>query len=134
MTASAWLGGELVYRRRVGVNHAQIKAEPTEWTPVMSAEDLEAEGVPQRVEVDGYPLLLYRYEGELHAIDAVCAHAGGPLDEGSFDGPCVTCPWHQSVYDIRNGHVVHGPSTYSQPYYETRIQDGEVYVRAVTSS
>jgi nitrite reductase/ring-hydroxylating ferredoxin subunit len=41
----------------------------------------------------------------------------------------VECPWHQSVYDLQDGSVVHGPSTYAVPAYETRTVDGKVEVR-----
>jgi nitrite reductase/ring-hydroxylating ferredoxin subunit/uncharacterized membrane protein len=126
--ASAWLGGELVYRHRVGVNHNEHRTQPDEWTDVMSADDL-AEHEPERVEVEGYDVLLYRYGGTVYAISAVCAHAGGPLEKGKFDGFCVQCPWHDSVFDLRDGRVVHGPATYVQPKYATRIQDGRIEVR-----
>jgi nitrite reductase/ring-hydroxylating ferredoxin subunit/uncharacterized membrane protein len=127
-TISAWIGGELVYRLRVGVNHSKHTSKPDEWTPVMAADDLH-EHDRVRVEVDDVPVLLYRYGGTIYAINAVCSHAGGPLEEGTFEGHCVQCPWHDSVYDLRDGSVVHGPSTFGQPHYKTRIQDGQIEIR-----
>jgi len=59
----------------------------------------------------------------------VCAHGGGPLEEGSFDGTEVTCPWHDSVYDIHDGSVVNGPSCYAEPAYEVWVQDGMIALR-----
>lgn len=126
---SGWLGGELVFRRRVGVAHNEPVREPKEWTPVGVAEDLP-EGQPRRVEVDGQAALLYRYEGQIYAISAVCGHAGGPLELGTFDGACVMCPWHQSVFDVRDGRNVHGPATFSQPTYLVRVRDGQIDLRA----
>lgn len=125
---SAWLGGEMVYRFRVGVNHAKGSSEPEDWHPVMMEINL-MENEPQRIDVDDTPVLIYRHEGKVYAISAVCAHAGGPLDEGLFYDTCVQCPWHDSVYDLRDGHVVHGPSTYNQPSYETRIRNGHIELR-----
>jgi nitrite reductase/ring-hydroxylating ferredoxin subunit len=107
LMGSAWLGGEMVYRLRVGVNHSEPSTQPDNWT-----------------------VLLYRHNGAVHAIGAVCAHAGGPLEEGKFYGYCVQCPWHDSVYDVRDGSVVHGPSTYAQPLYEARVFNGEIQIRA----
>jgi nitrite reductase/ring-hydroxylating ferredoxin subunit/uncharacterized membrane protein len=126
---SAWLGGELVYRHRVGVDHADREAKPEDWTPVLSIIELN-ENESRRVEVEGLPILLYRHNGEIMAVGATCAHAGGPLNEGTFDGYCVQCPWHDSVYDLRDGDVVHGPSTYRQPTFETRLMNGQIEVRA----
>jgi ferredoxin-NADP reductase len=34
-------------------------------------------------------------------MDAVCSHEGGPLEDGSIEGYCLICPWHQGIFDIR---------------------------------
>lgn len=124
----AWLGGHLSFDKKVGVNHADKPSEPTEWTAVLDAAELR-ESKASRVEVEGQPVLLYRYGGTVYATGALCPHAGGPLDEGTFDGHCVQCPWHDSVFDLRDGGVVHGPSTYPLPKYQARIHDGSIEIR-----
>lgn len=126
--AGAWLGGHLVYDRQVGVNQADSDSGPDEWTTVMQQENLD-EATPERVEVDGAPVVLYRQGGRIRAIGAVCPHAGAPLEEGKFADGCVTCPWHDSVFSLEDGAVVHGPSTYPVPAYEARIQGTEIQVR-----
>jgi nitrite reductase/ring-hydroxylating ferredoxin subunit/uncharacterized membrane protein len=128
LLASAWLGGELVYRYKVGVNRTPKPKGPDHWEPVLDEGEL-MEDVPQRVEVEGVPVLLYTHEGTIYAMGAVCGHDAGPLDEGSFDGAEVTCPWHQSVYDVRDGSVVHGPTCYSEPAYDVRVFDGKIELR-----
>jgi nitrite reductase/ring-hydroxylating ferredoxin subunit/uncharacterized membrane protein len=128
LTVSAWLGGELVYRYQVGVNKSRRAKSPENWIDVMDEAALE-EQQPMRVELEGSPVLLYRYGGTVYAIGAVCGHDGGPLEEGRFEGLCVECPWHQSVYDLRDGNVVHGPSTYAVSNYASRIQDGKVQLK-----
>lgn len=133
ITLSGYLGGDLVYRYQVGVNRNVIdpdEAKETDagWTRVMSDVAL-AEDQPQRFDVEGKAVLLMRHAGQLLAISAVCSHAGGPLDEGKFDGTCVECPWHHSVFDLRDGSVVHGPAVFSQPVYEVRVRNGQIEVR-----
>lgn len=125
---SAWLGGELVYNLRVGVNHAQPATRPADWTPALPDADLK-EGQPQRVQIQGQDILLYRQRGTIYAIGAVCSHAGGPLEQGQFQEYCVQCPWHDSVFDLRDGSVVHGPSTYNQPVYQVRVMNGQIEVK-----
>ena len=125
---SAWLGGELAYRYKVGVNKSLKPTEPQKWHTTLQDQDLP-EMTPKRVDVNGSPVLLYRYQGRVYAIGAVCGHDGGPLEEGKFEGYCVTCPLHQSVYDLRDGSIVHGPTTYTEPHYDVRIQDGRLEVR-----
>lgn len=130
----AWLGGNLVFRLRVGVNHTSGGDTVTEeWISILPDEAL-SEHQPMRVELQNLPILLYRDNGTIYAIEAVCAHAGGPLEQGSFDGECVTCPWHQSVYNLRDGSVVHGPTAFPQPTYETRTRRGQIEIRAISSA
>lgn len=128
MLASAYLGGHLSFSKRVGVNHAKPPAGPQDWTSVLTASDLQ-ESEPVRVEVDGSPVLLYRKGQRVMAIGAVCAHAGGPLEEGDFHDDTVQCPWHDSVFNLRDGRVVHGPSTYPVAHYHARLNDGNVEIR-----
>jgi nitrite reductase/ring-hydroxylating ferredoxin subunit len=126
--ASAGLGGDLIYRRSVGVNHAPPATAPTDWTAVLPLTEI-AEYEARRVELDGAPVLVYRDVEAVYAIGAVCSHAGGPLEQGTIDGACVECPWHQSVFDMRDGHVVHGPATIGQPSYQARIRDRQIEIR-----
>lgn len=81
---SAWLGGELAYRYKVGVNKSLKVADPEKWYPALQDQDLP-EMTPKRVEVEGSPVLLYRYQGQVYAIGALCGHDGGNLEEGKFE-------------------------------------------------
>jgi len=126
--ASAGLGGDLIYRRSVGVNHAPPATVPSDWTAVLRLNEI-ADYEARRVEIDGTPILVYHDVDAVYAIGAVCTHAGGPLEQGTIDGACVECPWHQSVFDMRDGHVVHGPATLGQPSYQARIRDGQIEIR-----
>lgn len=134
MSIGGYLGGHLSLVRGIGVNRTMMEDPATEWTTVASGEDL-IEGTPLRVEFGDVPVLLYRSGGVPYAISNTCTHAGGPLNEGEFDdasseGPCVTCPWHQSVFRLADGSVVHGPATVPEPSFEVRTIDGKLEVRA----
>ncbi len=128
--AAGSLGGDLVYRHRVGVNHNSPAAQPEAWAHAIDLSKLP-DREPLRVEVKGAAVLVYRDGGLITAIGAVCSHAGGPLEDGEVRGGCVRCPWHDSVFSLRDGAVVHGPATVPQPRYETRVRDGRVEVRAM---
>lgn len=125
---SAWLGGHMVYTEKVGVNHAEPFDKPEDWTPVLDSADLPPR-VLKRVDFDEKGVLLYRDDDAIHAISSVCSHAGGPLQEGEVQGHCVQCPWHDSVFDLRGGHVVHGPATQPQPRFEARERNGRIEIR-----
>jgi ferredoxin-NADP reductase/nitrite reductase/ring-hydroxylating ferredoxin subunit len=71
---------------------------------VANKKDLK-EGGLLRVDVGGIPVVLSMVKGKVYAMDAVCSHEGGPLEEGTVDGYCLTCPWHQAIFDVRNARV-----------------------------
>ncbi len=125
---SAYLGGHLVYREQIGVNHAAGLTVPEEFTAVLPEGDLK-EGTPTRVRVGTTPVLLVRQGGRVFALAETCAHLGGPLSEGELDEGAIECPWHDSKFALEDGHVIHGPATHPQPCYEARVRDGQIEVR-----
>jgi nitrite reductase/ring-hydroxylating ferredoxin subunit/uncharacterized membrane protein len=131
VTGGGLLGGDLSYTLGIGVDHTAFEPEPEKWIDAVAEAELP-EGKPMRVEVDGAPVMLIRQSGTIYATSATCTHLSGPLDEGKFDPQActITCPWHASVFDVRNGNVIHGPATAELPRYETQVENGRVKVRA----
>jgi nitrite reductase/ring-hydroxylating ferredoxin subunit len=125
---SAYLGGELVFGRRIGVTHAAIE-EPQEFTEVARSSDL-AEGTMTRARKDDIDVLLVRQNGKVRALAHSCAHMGGPLSEGTLKDGSVVCPWHGSEFALDDGRVLNGPATQAQPRFEVRERDGAIEVKA----
>jgi nitrite reductase/ring-hydroxylating ferredoxin subunit len=71
---------------------------------VANKKDIK-EGGLLGVELEGNNIALAMINGQVFAIDAVCSHQGGPLEEGNLEGYNLTCPWHYAVFDVRNGKV-----------------------------
>lgn len=137
VSGSGFLGGHLAYRQAAGANHVEDVPHvfPTGWQQVGPLGDL-ANGELQSRTVAGVPLLLLRRGSTVNAIADTCSHLSGPLHEGELteaesDNPCVTCPWHGSVFSLTTGDVVHGPATSPQPKFETIVRDGMVEVMLV---
>ena len=132
---AAHLGGELSYHYGLRVNRNVFEeAGPDEFVPVLSEDEL-AQGDLRRVEVEGVGVLLSRSSvGEVCAIAATCNHFSGPLEEGEREGDTVTCPWHNSRYDLCSGQVIDGPAVFPQSRYETRVRDGKIEVKAATEN
>ncbi|WP_298585011.1 Rieske 2Fe-2S domain-containing protein [uncultured Kocuria sp.] len=126
--AGGYLGGHLVYARGVNVNRTAWRRGPRRWTDVLADTDLAAGG-HRRVQAGSVSVLLVRDGNRIEALDSVCSHMGGPLEKGTIDGGCVTCPWHGSTFRLADGAVVRGPATAPQPGYETRVQDGRIQLR-----
>jgi len=53
--------------------------------------------------IGGTAIAVANVNGTYYAISNTCAHADGPLGEGSLDGTTVTCPYHGWQYDLRDG-------------------------------
>jgi len=101
---------------------------PTRWVRVMAETDLP-EGRPTGVDVEGRHVLLHRGNGQVHAVDNICTHAGALLSRGEVDDCIVTCPLHGSRFDLRDGHIVRGPAHHPQPPLPTRVRNGWIEVR-----
>jgi nitrite reductase/ring-hydroxylating ferredoxin subunit/uncharacterized membrane protein len=131
VSAAAYIGGHLVYRRGSGVTHAgfEIEEELSDWHDAGAAADL-VDGEPKKATVDGADILLFKQGTAILALAATCGHAGGPLPEGEFADGAVTCPWHGSRFNLADGCVLRGPASMPQPAFETRVQEGNVEVRA----
>ena len=127
MGASAWLGGRLVYRERIGIDHAQ-REEPEGFARALREAELR-EGQPVRAEVNGLRVVLVRRAGRVYAPGERCSHLGGPLAEGEVRDEAIVCPWHGSRFALEDGRVLDGPATMPQPCFETRVRDGFVEVR-----
>jgi nitrite reductase/ring-hydroxylating ferredoxin subunit len=125
---SAWIGGHLSFVLGIGVSRDAFEQPPTKWRTALPEADL-TDGEMKRVAVRGNPVVLLKQGDRVYATSATCTHVGGPLDEGELNGTCVTCPWHGSEFDLRNGHVLHGPATADLHAYETRVSDGNVQIR-----
>src|SRR5437016_4139354 len=86
------------------------------FVPVMKIAAL-TESKPQLATANGREIALFKINGNIHALDNACSHAGGPLCQGTVAGPVVTCPWHGSKFDVTTGTVVGGPASRNQRRY-----------------
>jgi nitrite reductase/ring-hydroxylating ferredoxin subunit/uncharacterized membrane protein len=127
---AAYLGGDLVYRQRLGVTHADMDL-PSTFTPVLDSDRL-AENAMVRARAGDADILLVRQHGIVCALVHSCAHLGGPLSEGTLKDGSVVCPWHGSEFALSDGRVLNGPSAHDQPCLEARERDGLIEVRAKT--
>jgi nitrite reductase/ring-hydroxylating ferredoxin subunit len=72
-------------------------------------------------------VVLARTAEGVFCIAATCAHAGGPLGDGTLEGTVVTCPYHGWSYDVRDGSCLVDPSV-SVAVWPTEVVDGVVCV------
>lgn len=128
LAASAYLGGHLSFAEGIGVDHTVFEDAPDGWIDVLATGDVAADA-PRCVMADGTAVMVVRHAGELFALSEHCSHLGGPLHEGEIADGTVTCPWHASVFELRDGALVHGPAAYPQPSWDVRERAGRIEVR-----
>lgn len=83
------------------------------------------------VEVGLFRIALFNLEGEIHAVEDMCTHDGGPLVEGAVVNGCeIECPRHGARFDIRTGAALCMPAFQPTPVYETRIEGRDILIAA----
>jgi nitrite reductase/ring-hydroxylating ferredoxin subunit len=128
MAAAGFVGGHLVQGRAVMVNRVATTTGPSRWVRAIEDADLP-EATPVGREVEGRAVLLFRRDGEVHALDDVCSHAGALLSRGEVENCAIVCPLHRSAFDLRDGSIVRGPAHHPQPVLPARVRNGWVEVR-----
>jgi uncharacterized membrane protein/nitrite reductase/ring-hydroxylating ferredoxin subunit len=131
---SGWLGGTLVYRNQIGVDHRYANAgkyrdrELKGWDePVCNQGEL-AYGQVLIARVGAERIVVAHCDDGYVAFSDHCTHRGGPLSDGAVIGCVVQCPWHGSQFDLHTGRVVAGPAQDKIETYQVAIRNGEVFV------
>jgi nitrite reductase/ring-hydroxylating ferredoxin subunit len=128
VTAAAFVGGDVVYLLGNMVSRHAFRGAGTKWIRLDtgSVADLAQlpESTPTKVRAGINDLVVIRTGDTIHAMNDVCAHAGGPLHEGTVVDGCIECPWHASRFRLEDGRAVRGPTVYDQPAYEVRTAEG----------
>jgi nitrite reductase/ring-hydroxylating ferredoxin subunit/uncharacterized membrane protein len=128
LAVGGFLGGHLSFARGVGPNQTAYDEGPSDWTDAIAAGDLE-QGEPQSVVVEDTPVFLMRHGDHFHAIHDRCSHRGCSLTDGEVTKEVVTCQCHGSQFSLRDGSVLRGPATVSQPAYDVRERDGRIELK-----
>jgi nitrite reductase/ring-hydroxylating ferredoxin subunit len=129
----AFLGGHLAYRQSAGTNHAEFVPHLVEpgWHDLGSFDELP-EGRPVSRSLGTVELMVVRTGDRTDVLANRCSHLDGPLAEGELQTEageqCISCPWHGSTFRLRDGAVVHGPATASQPAFRSQVVDGRLQV------
>lgn len=99
-------------------------------------------GTMREVEAEGHHLLITHVDDEFYLTDARCPHLGGPLAKATLEGSVVTCPWHKTQFDVRDGSCLRWTNwkgavlsvaemaRHPRPLraYESRVEDGTLFM------
>ena len=135
LTAGGWMGGVLVSRNQISVDHryaragrwkeARVTAFSDQPVAVARADELEVDQM-KLLHLDGQRIVLARTNEGYIAFDDRCTHRGGSLAGGVMIGGVVQCPWHGSQFDCRRGAVKAGPAEEPIATYSVSEREGTV--------
>jgi nitrite reductase/ring-hydroxylating ferredoxin subunit len=96
---------------------------PSQFVRVAGVGDLE-DGAMMLVTPEDQEIVLARVGDEYYAVDALCTHAYGMLDQGELEGYELECPIHAGRFDVRTGKATCRPALLPIGAYAVRV-DGE---------
>jgi uncharacterized membrane protein/nitrite reductase/ring-hydroxylating ferredoxin subunit len=116
---AAWLGGTLIIRNQIGIDHRyadagkwneEIYNTKTNFIVLKNPDSLHLNQM-RLIKANGQRIVLARTEKGLVAFEDRCPHRGGSLADGVMICGTVQCPWHGSQFDVHDGAVKAGPAS-----------------------
>jgi nitrite reductase/ring-hydroxylating ferredoxin subunit/uncharacterized membrane protein len=143
LLAGGWMGGTLVNRNQIGVDHRYANAgkwsdESVEVPPAGEAVSVKAGGLElnqmRLVRVGRKRIVIGRTEDGYVAFDDHCTHRGGSLAGGALICGTVQCPWHGSQFDTVTGAVKAGPAEEPVSTYRVEADGGMLRIHGIARS
>ena len=103
----------------------------THWTDVAAQADL-FDGAGIAVAPEGQDIALFSVDGEVFAINNLCTHGNAKLCDGFVEGHNVECPFHQAMFNLRDGSVSCGPATEPVKTWPVKMEGGRVFLDLTT--
>ena len=97
------------------------------WVTVARTTDIP----PSRVhvyEVGDHEVAVCNVDGAFYAIDDLCTHDGGSLDQGELEDAEIECPRHGARFDVRTGAAVQLPAFQPVETHAVRVDGDDVQV------
>jgi 3-phenylpropionate/trans-cinnamate dioxygenase ferredoxin component len=104
------------------------------WLSAGSIEDIPAGRVKLIVdEVDEVRIAVCNVDGQFYAIEDVCTHDGGPLDQGNLEADEIECPRHGARFNVRTGEATLMPAVVGVRTFPVKVEGGEILVNKTPS-
>jgi uncharacterized membrane protein/nitrite reductase/ring-hydroxylating ferredoxin subunit len=137
LSIAGWLGGTLVYRNQIGIDHRYAYAgkwKEKQFNNTGSAIEIAStvdlnENQMMLIHVDSNRIVVAKTEDKYVAFEDRCTHRGGSLAGGSITCGTVLCPWHGSQFDVYTGNVKAGPAEKSIKTFSLEEKNGKVFLK-----
>lgn len=87
-----------------------------------------APGTSKAVRVGREDIMVCNVDGTIYAIEDVCTHDGGQLDQGCLEGCVIECPRHGAKFDVTTGTVLALPAVTSVRTFGVRVDGDSILV------
>jgi 3-phenylpropionate/trans-cinnamate dioxygenase ferredoxin subunit len=88
------------------------------------------DGQTRSIAVGRRMIAVVRSGAHWYAIEDICTHDGAPLTGGEIEGSEIICPRHGARFCLRTGEALTPPAYEPVRVFETKIEDGHLWVRA----
>ena len=95
----------------------------TTWQTVGKTSEIP----PERVtvfQIGDHDVAVCNVGGQFYAIDDLCTHDGGSLDQGELEGDEIECPRHGARFNVTTGEAIQLPAFEPVETHEVRV-DGD---------
>ncbi len=99
----------------------------SDFVKVAETSDIPA-GRVKVVVVGDRRIALCNVDGQFFAIDDLCTHDGGALDQGELQGDVIECPRHGARFSVRTGKVLALPAVKALDTYPLTLEGSEIRV------
>ena len=79
-------------------------------------------------EVDGRQIAVCNVDGTFYAIDDICTHDGGSLDQGELEDDQIECPRHGARFDVKTGRALTLPAVMPVQSYPVQVTGDAIEV------
>ena len=97
------------------------------WIDVAAEADL-FEGAGIAVTPQNHDIAVFKLEEGVYAINNECSHGNAKLCDGFVEGHHVECPFHQALFDVRDGSVQCAPANEPVKAWPVKIENGRVFL------
>ena len=99
------------------------------WVEAGAISDLPAGRVKLvQYEPEDLRIAVCNVDGQFYAIEDVCTHDGGSLDQGDLEGDEIECPRHGARFNVRTGDATLMPAVMPVRTFPVKIEGERLLV------
>jgi 3-phenylpropionate/trans-cinnamate dioxygenase ferredoxin subunit len=100
-----------------------------EYVKVATTDQIK-EGQTIVVKIGRDEMVIANVDGQFYAVSDYCPHGGWLLHDERLKGENIPCSLHGSLFSIKTGAIVRGPSFMPLTSYPVRVDGNDVLIQA----